>query len=158
MSKLHFPNLTIKGFRGIKELTIPQLGRVNLITGKNNTGKSTVLEALRLILHDAEPWVILETLEYREEDIATRKEVETLGDLEVLSYISVLFHGFPQKAKDFSPIIITTTSGFQGEYLELKIENLPRNSNLQMGLSPIYSETLAGCGKMSFASWKQLDE
>ena len=142
MSKLHFPNLTIKGFRGIKELTIPQLGRVNLITGKNNTGKSTVLEALRLILHDAEPWVILETLEYREEDIATRKEVETLGDLEVLSYISVLFHGFPQKAKDFSPILITTTNGSKGEHLELKIEEISRNSDLQMGLSPIYSETL----------------
>ena len=49
MSDLHFPNLTIKGFRGIRELTIPQLGRVNLITGKNNTGKSSVLEALRII-------------------------------------------------------------------------------------------------------------
>ena len=42
MNDLHFPNLTIKGFRGIRELTIPQLGRVNLITGKNNTGKSSV--------------------------------------------------------------------------------------------------------------------
>ena len=39
MNDLHFPNLDIKGFRGIRELTI--LGRVNLITGKNNTGKSS---------------------------------------------------------------------------------------------------------------------
>ena len=134
MSELHFPNLTIKGFRGIKELTIPQLGRVNLITGKNNTGKSTILEALRINLNDAEPWVILETLEYREEDIASRREVETLGDLEVLSYISVLFHGFPQRLKDFSPIIVTTTNGRKGEHLELRIEKIPRNSVPQMGL------------------------
>ena len=140
MSELHFPNLTIKGFRGIKELTIPQLGRVNLITGKNNTGKSTILEALRIILNDAEPWVILETLEYREEDIASRRQVETLGDLEVLSYISVLFHGFPQRLGDFSPILVTTTNGCTGEHLELKIEKIPRNSVPQMRLRLSRSE------------------
>ena len=142
MSELHFPNLTIKGFRGIKELTIPNLGRVNLITGKNNTGKSTVLEALRIILHDAEPWVILDTLEFREKDIASRREVDTLTDLEVLSYISVLFHGFPQKLRDFSPIVVTTTNGSKGEHLELKIQKISENSAPQMGLSPFYNETL----------------
>ena len=44
-ANLHLPNLTIQGFRGIADLTIPTLGRVNLITGRNNTGKSSILEA-----------------------------------------------------------------------------------------------------------------
>jgi len=38
----------IKNFRTFKHLTIPKLGRVNLIVGKNNTGKTTLLEALQL--------------------------------------------------------------------------------------------------------------
>ena len=41
-------SLVIKNYRNLKELTIPSLGRVNLITGKNNTGKSTVLEAVAI--------------------------------------------------------------------------------------------------------------
>ena len=46
-SSLHLPDLTIKGFRGIEDLTIPRLGRVTLLVGKNSVGKTTVLEAVR---------------------------------------------------------------------------------------------------------------
>ena len=45
---LLLPNLAIKGFRGIKSLLIPELGRVTLLTGKNGVGKTTVLEAARI--------------------------------------------------------------------------------------------------------------
>ena len=41
-------SLEIQRFRCFRELRIGHLGRVNLIVGKNNVGKSTVLEALRL--------------------------------------------------------------------------------------------------------------
>ena len=43
---LHLPSLVIKNFRGIDELTIPRLGRVTLLTGKNGVGKTTVLDAV----------------------------------------------------------------------------------------------------------------
>lgn len=39
-------SLSIKNFRLFKELTIERLGRVNLIVGKNNSGKTAFLEAL----------------------------------------------------------------------------------------------------------------
>lgn len=39
-------SLHIKNFRCFEDLTIPELGRVNLIVGKNNSGKSTLLEAI----------------------------------------------------------------------------------------------------------------
>ena len=42
-------SLTIQNFRGFRDLTIGPLGRVNLIAGKNNTGKSSVLEAIYLL-------------------------------------------------------------------------------------------------------------
>jgi len=41
-------NFTIKNFRGIKELTLPSLKRVNLFVGKNGVGKTSVLEAVEL--------------------------------------------------------------------------------------------------------------
>ena len=46
-NNLHLPNLTIMGFRGIDELSIPRLGRVTLLAGKNSVGKTTVLEAVQ---------------------------------------------------------------------------------------------------------------
>ena len=41
-------SLLIKNFRSLEHLEVPKLGRVNLMVGKNNSGKSTVLDALRI--------------------------------------------------------------------------------------------------------------
>lgn len=41
-------SLTIKNFRSLADFQVAKLGRVNLIVGKNNAGKSSVLEALRI--------------------------------------------------------------------------------------------------------------
>ena len=41
-------SLEIKNFRTFSHLVIQRLGRVNLIVGKNNVGKTTLLEALRI--------------------------------------------------------------------------------------------------------------
>ena len=41
-------SLTIKNFRALADFSVARLGRVNLIVGKNNSGKSSVLEALRI--------------------------------------------------------------------------------------------------------------
>ena len=43
---MHLDSLKIKNFRILEDVTIEKLGHVNLIVGKNNSGKSTVLEAL----------------------------------------------------------------------------------------------------------------
>ena len=44
-----YKSIRIQNFRGIKDLKINDLGRVNLIVGANNVGKSSVLEALALL-------------------------------------------------------------------------------------------------------------
>ncbi len=54
-------NLKIQNFRLLKDVEIQQLGRVNLIVGKNNAGKSSVLEALRIYEALGSP-LLLETL------------------------------------------------------------------------------------------------
>ncbi|MER1977718.1 AAA family ATPase [Pseudocitrobacter faecalis] len=53
-------SLYISNFKGLKEVSIPTVGQLNLIVGKNNSGKSSILEALMLyasggsehVLHD----------------------------------------------------------------------------------------------------------
>ena len=47
MSKM-LNRLDIENFRSLKDFHVPKLGHVNLIVGRNNSGKSTVLEALRI--------------------------------------------------------------------------------------------------------------
>lgn len=45
-TELLLDSLEIKGYRCFEHLTIEKLGRVNLIVGKNNVGKTALLEAL----------------------------------------------------------------------------------------------------------------
>jgi hypothetical protein len=45
-------NLQLTNFRGFEQLELKQLNRVNLIVGDNNTGKTSILEALYLLLGD----------------------------------------------------------------------------------------------------------
>lgn len=42
-------NLTIKGFRGFEHFKMCDLGRVNLLVGTNNSGKTSVLEAVQIL-------------------------------------------------------------------------------------------------------------
>lgn len=46
--RLH--SLDVEGFKALNQLSIPRLGDINLIVGKNSSGKTTVLEAIRLLL------------------------------------------------------------------------------------------------------------
>ncbi len=45
-------NLQIRNFRGLKDVSLDELRRVNLLVGGNDTGKTSVLEALILLLGD----------------------------------------------------------------------------------------------------------
>ena len=42
--------LHIRNFRGFGDLRIDSLGRINLVTGRNNAGKTTLLEAILLLV------------------------------------------------------------------------------------------------------------
>ena len=57
----------IHKFRLFQHLEVKNLGRVNLIVGKNNLGKSTFLEAVELYASNASATVMLELVESRQE-------------------------------------------------------------------------------------------
>lgn len=47
-------NLFIKSFRGIKNLELNDLGDINIFVGKNNSGKTSVLEAIGILQYPLE--------------------------------------------------------------------------------------------------------
>jgi hypothetical protein len=66
-SSLILDSLEIHNFRAFSELRIERLGRVNLITGKNNVGKTCALEALRLFASPASVALLSSLLESRDQ-------------------------------------------------------------------------------------------
>jgi hypothetical protein len=113
--------MTIERFRAFRGLKLEGLGRVNLITGRNNTGKSSVLEALRILASEASPSVIYNILHYREEDIGEPEGQVQPVDTEGLFQISTLFNGFPQLSESPEPIAISTNGGQRPMALTLGI-------------------------------------
>ena len=69
MGTLILDSLEIRSFRGFHHLQIERLGRVNLVVGKNNVGKSSLLEALRLYACRGHLGIIWEILKTRGEII-----------------------------------------------------------------------------------------
>ena len=91
MSSLVLDSLEISGFRAFDKLQIDYLGRVNLIVGKNNVGKSCLLEAVRLYAHRGAPQTLLQLLNARDElgEALEGKSVEFY-----IRALGHLFHGW----------------------------------------------------------------
>lgn len=71
--------LHISNYRLFDELHIPDLGQVNLIAGKNNTGKTALLEALRIWAAEGDSTVVNNILDLRGEFIdASEDSYKTL--------------------------------------------------------------------------------
>src|SRR5205085_5473965 len=97
------PNLEIREFRTFRHLQIERLGRVNLIVGKNNVGKTSLLEALQLYAHRASPtliWQILGTHDERRYSLGVRNgrsylssTRSVIGVDDLLSAFKYLFYG-----------------------------------------------------------------
>lgn len=85
--------LAIQNYRNLVDLQLQSLGRVNLITGKNNTGKSALLEAISIYTTQMSVNWILSLLEDRGEHYNLRRD-DTDNLLEKnLKTFSSLFHG-----------------------------------------------------------------
>ena len=65
------PALAIRGFRGFKSYRLDNLARVNLLVGGNGCGKTSVLEAVELLLAAGQPDALVRSLR-RREDVGAR--------------------------------------------------------------------------------------
>ncbi len=99
MGSLVLDSITIENFRAFQRLNINQFQRVNLVVGKNNVGKSTLLEAIRLYAYRGSIDILWQILEGRDEgrrtnaamSVGSNPDDETTQDQ--LSVIKSLFYG-----------------------------------------------------------------
>ena len=60
-----FSSIRIERYRGIDGLTVEAPGRINLIVGVNNAGKTSVLEAIYLLAHQNDERALLDAIGWR---------------------------------------------------------------------------------------------
>ena len=81
-------SLLIENFKNIKSLQLDNLKRVNLIVGKNNVGKSTLLEAIALYLAQGVPPYLVQLLERRGELTFRQEETDEERKEHFLSFFN----------------------------------------------------------------------
>jgi energy-coupling factor transporter ATP-binding protein EcfA2 len=91
-SQLVLPSLEIRQFRAFRKLEIERLGRVNLIVGKNNVGKTSVLEALNLYANPGSPRVLLSLMSTRDE-LDRSQSFKSPGRRPAPVPVQAIFHG-----------------------------------------------------------------
>lgn len=89
-------SLKIRNFRGLENFEVARLGRVNLIVGKNNSGKSSVLEALRIYAGNAQLG-LLETIAEGHDEKSRSNDAE-FGESDIALPFEDFFTGrrFPE--------------------------------------------------------------
>jgi len=103
MATLILSSLEIRNFRAFHDLKIERLGRVNLIVGKNNVGKTSLLEALQLYARRAStPTVIWDIMRTRRE---IRQPFTNVKDM--LATLKYLYYG----RKEIRPGLESTVIG-----------------------------------------------
>ena len=50
-----FERINVRNYRGFDDVSVGDLGRINLVAGRNNAGKTALLEAIRLLCGAADP-------------------------------------------------------------------------------------------------------
>jgi AAA15 family ATPase/GTPase len=71
-------SLKIKNFRCFEEFELQQLGRVNLLVGRNNSGKTSILEAIH-ILDSVDINPFHEAIKRRKEYLENSKENDNIA-------------------------------------------------------------------------------
>lgn len=99
-------SLHIKNYKNLEDLQISKLGRVNLIAGENNVGKSSLLEAISIHQSGGSLEWLKRLLEFRGE--ATDKYVENHLRKEMDSFLSFL-PNYDDEHKLELPIILSDT-------------------------------------------------
>ncbi|MDB5311855.1 MAG: hypothetical protein JWO38_6057 [Gemmataceae bacterium] len=100
-------SLTLENYRGFRRFELHDLGRVNLIVGTNNAGKTSVLEAVNLVAANGDPTPLWTTLFRRGEDFEEREAGTTSRHVD----IKRLFHGHNAAFGSRFSISADTTGG-----------------------------------------------
>jgi ABC-type branched-subunit amino acid transport system ATPase component len=121
-------SVKVTGFRALRRFSMQNLGRINLLVGKNNAGKSSVLEALYLLSNAGAPTAIWTVLMRRGENIvdtpvsgrAIQQEID----------LRHLFHGHVLQIG--TAIEISTSNGNPNRSIRFEIGEAKPEGNLAL--------------------------
>lgn len=116
--------LEIDKFRGFKNYKIDNVGQINLLVGTNNCGKTSILEAIRLLKSKGNSYNLFFVLVRRGEQI----QCETDRNRRTEADLCRLFHGYHLAPKSIFSII--GCDNHQTENLTASINAIPYQSEL----------------------------
>jgi hypothetical protein len=123
-------SLKIENFRGFESFELKQLGRVNLLVGENNSGKTSILEAIRLLHSTADLTPVQEQLVHRGE-LSSNGIKQDIYDLDVRH----LFYGHALEGD--SPAIVSGDRE-NGASIQFSILLDITQQNLNLGGQAVY--------------------
>ena len=71
--------LTLENYRGFENYQLRELSMVNLLVGANNCGKTSVLEAVELLVSQGDPRVLVASAQRRSESHARKGQPRDIG-------------------------------------------------------------------------------
>ncbi len=84
-----FESLKIQNFRRLENFKVNRLGRLNLIIGKNNTGKSSILEAMYVYANRGDLSILEKIVEQRDEHLQfSENNADKLAIMQFLAIFS----------------------------------------------------------------------
>ncbi|MBP0017123.1 MAG: AAA family ATPase [Cyanobacteria bacterium SBLK] len=115
-----FNNLKIQGFRGFQEIELSDLGQVNLIVGTNNSGKTSLLEAISIFCNPLNPFRWLEVSQRR--FLFNRRPIYLRPNIESLKWI--FYKQEHLQEEDYRKILVQANGNLpirklEAEFLEI---------------------------------------
>jgi AAA15 family ATPase/GTPase len=121
-------SVRIKNFRGFKDISLQSLDRVNLITGKNNVGKTAFLDAIFVQLGPNNPELLLRTNAFRGIDRVDADPEEIWGvffyDRDFDQPIEMTIQS---TSLDKNTLRITLTSSDRSQFSRKNLNNRPNH-------------------------------
>lgn len=118
-------SLMLENYRGFRHFEMTGLGRVNLIVGANNAGKTSILEAIHIVEATGDLSSIRSTLTRRGEDSEEREDESVHRQVNVRR----LFNGHEIQIGKSLQIVAQTdrgTDSFRASFAELEKNSEPR--------------------------------
>ena len=172
-TELLLDSLKIKGYRCFEHLTIEKLGRVNLIVGKNNVGKTALLEALKIwaeVDNIKKAGDVLDEILYLRNEKSILPRTNTLSMADNFSYRHLLF-GRPVNDNDSDKLVPFSISDHIDSFLsktvkidvrinkyvaKLEVDNATNNGRFHKEIKNFYCSTKGIDENLAIQIWDDI--
>ncbi|HBD96335.1 MAG TPA: hypothetical protein DC057_19350 [Spirochaetia bacterium] len=143
---MHYKYISIENYRSIKKLLINDLRKVNLIVGKNNSGKTSILESFFLLSGVSNPQLVINIHKFRDLILTDDEDFSYIFnnlDFSNIINISANFNSVDRVLK-ISPIFSDISDNIKNENKsnnELLKDKLPSSTSFEKKVNGILLES-----------------